>query len=323
MKPFAYLRAATVDEAVAEGARPGAKFLGGGTNLVDLMRGGIEQPSTVVDLTRLPLEGIEELPDGGLRVGALAKAARTAAHPLVRERYPLVADALLAGASPQLRNMATIGGNLMQRTRCPYFYDLAARCNKRAPGAGCDAIGGPGRTAALLGGGAGCVAVHPSDLCVALVAQEAVVVATGPGGTRRVRIGDFHLPPGDTPHVETGLAADELITSVELPPPHPGRAAFRKVRDRASYAFALVSVAASLAVRDGVVADARLALGGVATTPWRARAAERALLGARAEEAAFDAAAHAELAAAERDPRHAARVALTRRTLVAVLRSLA
>ncbi|TMR16555.1 xanthine dehydrogenase family protein subunit M [Nonomuraea turkmeniaca] len=322
MRPFAYVKPADVAEAVqAVATEPGAKFLGGGTNLVDLMREGIERPHTVVDVTGLPLDEVHELPGGGLRIGALVRNSVLAAHPRVRTSYPVLSQAILAGASAQLRNMATVGGNLLQRTRCPYFYDLAAACNKREPGAGCDAIGGFTRSHAILGVSDSCIATHPSDMCVALAALDAVVEVRSVRGTRRIPLVDFHVLPGDTPHVETTLAADELITAVELPPsPAPSR--YRKVRDRASYAFALVSVAAALEVRDGTVAAVRLALGGVAPKPWRAREAERLLLGGPATEEAFRQAADAELAPATARPGNAFKSGLARATITATLREL-
>ncbi|PZG13681.1 FAD binding domain-containing protein [Nonomuraea aridisoli] len=324
MRPFAYVRAADVDEAVrAVAGEPGAKFLGGGTNLVDLMREGIERPATVVDVTALPLAAVDDLPDGGLRIGALVRNSALAADPRVHARYPMVSQALLAGASPQLRNMATVGGNLLQRTRCPYFYDAAAACNKREPGAGCDALGGFTRGHAILGVSESCIAAHPSDLCVALAALDAVVEVRGVGGTRRIPMAEFHRLPGDTPHVETALAPDELVTAVELPAvPVAARSRYRKVRDRASYAFALVSVAAALEVRDGVVADVRLALGGVGAKPWRARAAEELLAGGPADEDAFARAAEAELEPATVRPGNAFKTRLARATIVATLREL-
>ncbi|SCK46382.1 xanthine dehydrogenase YagS FAD-binding subunit [Streptomyces sp. WMMB 714] len=346
MRPFAYVSARDVDaavEAVAE--HPGARFLGGGTNLVDLMREGVERPRTVVDISRLPLTAIEELPDGGLRIGALVRNSRLAADPLVRSRYPVLAQAVLNGASGQLRNMATVGGNLLQRTRCPYFYDTAARCNKREPGAGCDAMEGFSRSAAVLGTSEECIAAHPSDMCVALAALDAVVEVRSVRGARRLPFGELHRLPGGTPHIETALEGDELITAVELPPlPLAAHSRYRKVRDRASYAFALVSVAAALEVRDGAVADVRLALGGVGAKPWRAHEAEALLRGAPATEESFRRAADAEFAAAEGrsartgmpDSRSAAesggqgaragnefKIELGRRTVVAVLRRLA
>ncbi|MEU8909247.1 FAD binding domain-containing protein [Streptomyces mirabilis] len=324
MKSFSYLSApdtATALHAIAD--MEGVKFLAGGTNLVDLMREGIEEPATVVDITRLPLDGIEELPDGTLRVGALVTNSRLAADPLIRTRYPVLAQAILLGASAQLRNMATVGGNLLQRTRCMYFYDETASCNKRAPGSGCDAIGGFSRGSAVLGASEHCIATHPSDMAVALVLLDAVVEVESVRGVRRIPVAAFHRLPGDTPHIETVLAADELVTAVELPPvPVAAHSRYRKVRDRASYAFALVSVAAALAVEDGVVSEVRLALGGVGTKPWRATEAERTLLGRPATEEAFRRAAEAELASAEGGPQNAFKIELAQRTIVAVLRQL-
>ncbi|MFC6082020.1 FAD binding domain-containing protein [Sphaerisporangium aureirubrum] len=321
MRPFAYVSApdvATAVQAVAE--HPNARFLGGGTNLVDLMREGIERPDTVIDITRLPLAGVEETPDGGLRVGALVRNSHLAAHPLVRGRYPVLAQALLSGASAQLRNMATVGGNLLQRTRCVYFYDEAAACGRRDPGAGCDAIGGFTRSHAVLGASEHCIATHPSDMCVALAMLDATVELESVRGTRRVPLADFHTLPGETPHIETIRADDELITAVELPPlPIAAHSRYRKVRDRASYAFALVSVAAALDVQDGEVAGVRLALGGVATKPWRAHEAERALTGAPATEESFRRAADAELAPATGGPDNTFKIELARRTIVATL----
>ncbi|MGW0806585.1 FAD binding domain-containing protein [Nonomuraea sp. NPDC002799] len=323
MRPFAYVKPADVAAAVQAVAEPGAKFLGGGTNLVDLMREGVERPDTVIDVTGLPLDEVDELPGGGLRVGALVRNSALAADRRVRARYPVLSQAVLAGASAQLRNMATVGGNLLQRTRCRYFYDQAAACNKREPGDGCDAIDGFTRSHAVLGVSASCIAANPSDMCVALAALDAVVEARSVRGTRRIPLADFHLLPGDTPQIETALAADELITAVELPPaPVAAHSRYRKVRDRASYAFALVSVAAALEVRDGTVAEVRLALGGVAAKPWRAREAERILLGGPATEEAFGRAAEAELAPASVRPGNAFKIGLARATIVATLREL-
>ncbi|KAA9153161.1 xanthine dehydrogenase family protein subunit M [Amycolatopsis acidicola] len=328
MRPFSYVSAPDVPAALQAVAEPGAKFLGGGTNLVDLMRQDIEHPGTVVDITRLPLTAVEELPGGGLRIGALARNSQVAGHPLLRARYPMLAQAILNGASAQLRNMATIGGNLLQRTRCLYFYDRAAACNKREPGAGCAAAGGFTRNHAILGVSEHCFAAHPSDLCVALAALDATVEVESTRGVRRIPIGEFHRLPGDTPHVETTLEADELITAVDLPPlPVAANSRYRKVRDRASYAFALVSVAAALRVSEGRVAEGRvaevrLALGGVATKPWRATEAERALLGASATAESFAHAADAELATARPTPDNAFKIELTRRTIVATLAGL-
>ena len=324
MRPFAYVKPADVEAAVrAAVTEPGAKYLGGGTNLVDLMREGIERPDTVVDVTGLPLDMVEELPGGGLRIGALVRNSALAADRRVRTRYPVLSQALLSGASGQLRNMATVGGNLLQRTRCPYFYDDASACNKREPGSGCDALEGFNRGCAILGVSGSCIATHPSDMCVALAALDAVVEVCGVGGTRRVPLVDLHRLPGDTPQVETTLEAADLVTAVELPPaPVAANSRYRKVRDRASYAFALVSVAAALEVRDGTVAEVRLALGGVAPKPWRAREAERILLGGPADEAAFRRAAEAELAAATVRAGNAFKSALAVATITATLREL-
>jgi xanthine dehydrogenase YagS FAD-binding subunit len=324
VKSFAYISAPDLGTALRTIAdHEDGKFLAGGTNLVDLMREGIEQPATVVDITRLPLAGIEQLPGGGIRIGALVSNSRLAADPVIRSRYPVLARAILLGASAQLRNMATVGGNLLQRTRCMYFYDDVAACNKRVPGSGCAAIGGFSRGSAVLGASEHCVATHPSDMAVALVMLDAVIEVQSLRGTRRIPIAELHRLPGDTPHIETALAADELITAVELPPvPVAANSRYRKVRDRASYAFALVSVAAALAVEGGVVTEVRLALGGVGTKPWRASEAERVLLGGPATEEAFGRAADAELAAAVGGPQNAFKIELARRTVVATLRQL-
>jgi xanthine dehydrogenase YagS FAD-binding subunit len=323
MKDFGYLAAADVATAVRE-IRPGAKFLGGGTNLVDLMREGVESPDTVIDISRLPLTGIDTGPDGTVRIGALVRNSDLAAHPMIRARFPMLAQAVLMGASGQLRNMATVGGNLLQRTRCPYFYDGTLPCNKREPSSGCAAIGGFNRMHAILGTSESCVATHPSDMCVALAALDATVEVESVRGTRRIPLLDFHRLPGDTPHVETALEPDELITAVELPAnPVAALSRYRKVRDRASYAFALVSVAAALRVEDGRVAAVRLALGGVAAKPWRAVEAERVLTGAPATDAEFDRAAGAELAQAVPQSANGFKIELAKRTITATLRRLA
>ncbi|MGI9170665.1 MAG: FAD binding domain-containing protein, partial [Caulobacteraceae bacterium] len=283
MNPFTYERPADRAAALDLGARAGAKYLGGGTNLVDLMREGIERPAVLVDVTGLSRQ-IEDADGGGLRIGAGVTNTAAAADRRVRERYPMLAQAIAAGASAQIRNMATVGGNLLQRTRCVYFYDEAARCNKRAPGAGCDAIEGLSRHHAILSASPACVATHPSDMAVALAALGAVVTVEGAGGARDIPLVDFHRLPGETPHIETVLRPGELITAVTLQAEgFPGRSTYRKVRDRASYAFALVSLAAALKVEGGVVKAARIALGGVAHKPWRARAAEAALRGGPAD----------------------------------------
>ncbi|MCD9195222.1 FAD binding domain-containing protein [Streptomyces albireticuli] len=325
MKEFAYQRAFDVPGALALlDAGSDARFLGGGTNLVDLMKAGVERPARLVDVRGLPLNRVEPTADGGLRIGATVTNSDLAAHPEVRRRYPALAQAVLAGASGQLRNMATVGGNLLQRTRCGYFTDVTRPCNKRVPGSGCPAVEGEHRNHAILGASGHCVAVHPSDMAVALTAFDAVVsyeTADGPG---ELPLTEFYVPVGDTPHRETSLPRGALITGVILPPaPVAARSRYRKVRERASYAFAIGSVAAALDVEGGVVREARLALGAVASRPWRARAAERALTGARADGEAFAAAADAELAAANPLPRNAYKVALTRNLMVAVLTGLA
>ncbi|MFD8522601.1 FAD binding domain-containing protein [Streptomyces capillispiralis] len=325
MREFDYRRADDVAGAVALlGADPDARYLGGGTNLVDLMKTGVERPARLVDVRSLPLDRIEPADDGGLRIGATVTNSDLAAHPEVRRRYPALTQAVLAGASGQLRNMATVGGNLLQRTRCGYFTDLTRPCNKREPGSGCSAVTGEHHNHAVLGASDHCVAVHPSDMGVALTAFDAVVsyeTADGPG---EVPLADFYLPVGDTPHRETALPPGALITGVTLPPaPVAARSRYRKVRERASYAFAIGSVAAALDVSGGVVRDARLAFGAVASRPWRARAAERVLTGAPATAENFAAAADAELAAARPLPHNGYKVTLMRNLVVAVLSELA
>jgi xanthine dehydrogenase YagS FAD-binding subunit len=324
MTPFTYARASNAAIALRDGGLAGAKYLGGGTNLVDLMREGIEHPRTLVDVTALS-STIKENAEGGLIIGAATTNTALAADRRVRTRYPVLARAILAGASAQIRNMATVGGNILQRTRCSYFYDGAAACNKREPGSGCDAMGGFNRNHAILGASAACVATHPSDMCVALAALDATVQLVGPGGERMIPFGDLHLLPGDTPERETVLEPGELILAVVLPPlPFAGRSAYRKVRDRASYAFALVSVAAALDLgEDGAIRDVRLALGGVAHKPWRAMTAEAALRGRMPTKAAILAAAEAELAAAVPLRDNAFKIELAKRTIAAVLTDLA
>jgi xanthine dehydrogenase YagS FAD-binding subunit len=324
MKPLTYVRPTDVPTAVqAIADAPNAKFLGGGTNLVDLMRSNVEQPDAVIDVTALPLAGVTELDDGTLRIGALTRNSHLAAHPLIRTRYPMLTQAILMGASGQLRNMATVGGNLLQRTRCHYFYDTTTACNKRTPGTGCAALTGFTRNHAILGTSGHCIAAHPSDMCVALSALDATIEVESTRGLRRIPMADFHVAPGDTPNVETTLAPDELITAVELSPlPMAATSRYRKVRDRASYAFALVSVAAALRIEDNRIAEARIALGGVATHPWRATKAEEALRGAPATDESFTLAAEAELATAQPQPDNAFKVTLTTRTLTATLRAV-
>ncbi|MFI2032889.1 FAD binding domain-containing protein [Streptomyces buecherae] len=324
MKPFGYVRADDVDTAIATVAtEPGARFLGGGTNLVDLMKLGVERPELLVDVSRLPLTGIDPLRDGRWRIGANVRNSDLAAHPVIRSRFPALSQALLAGASGQLRNAATTGGNLLQRTRCLYFQDVSKPCNKRSPGSGCPAREGVHRDLAILGHSEHCVATHPSDLAVALAALDASVVLRGPDGERRVPLTEFHRLPADLPERDTVIAHGELLTAVELPAPPPGHSAYRKARDRASYAFALASVAAVLDVREGEVREARLAFGGLAAKPWRARVAEQALRGAPATEDSFRRAAEAELAAARPLRDNGFKVPLARNLATQVLTSLA
>lgn len=322
MKPFDFVRAGTVEEALAAGA-DGGRYIAGGTNLVDLMKLQVETPEKLVDISRLALDGVEQIDGGGVRIGALVPNSDLAAHPLIRTHYPVLSRALLAGASAQLRNKASVGGNLLQRTRCYYFYETAAACNKREPGSGCDAIGGFNRIHAVLGASASCIATHPSDMAVALRALDAsVVTALAEGGERRIALGDLYRLPGDTPEIETNLQPGELITAIELPAPPPGRQLYRKVRDRASYAFALVSVAAAIAVENGVITSARLAFGGLAPMPWRSAEAEAALVGRPAGTEAFEAAAGALLNEAQGYGHNDFKIVLARRTLIASLRDL-
>ena len=323
MKPFDYARADSIGTATRDGAVPGARFIAGGTNLLDLMKLQVETPDTLVDISRLDLGEIEEREDGGLTIGALVPNSHLAADARVIERYPVLSRALLAGASGQLRNKASTGGNLLQRTRCYYFYDPATPCNKRDPGSGCSAIGGENRILAILGTSDQCIATHPSDMAVAMRALEAVIVTQKPDGDRRrIAIGDFYRLPGATPEIENVLEPGELITHVELPPAPAGRQTYRKVRDRASYAFALVSVAGIVAVEGGRIASARLAFGGLGPMPWRNEAMEAALVGQEPSDAAFHAAADALLADARGYGSNDFKIPLTRRTLVATLREL-
>jgi len=325
MTPFTYARAGDVPGAIElASASARAKYLGGGTNLVDLMRETIEQPEALVDVTGLS-RTIEAKEDGSILIGAAVTNTALASDRTVRQRFPVLARAILAGASGQIRNMATVGGNILQRTRCAYFYDDAAHCNKRVPGAGCDAIDGFNRMHAILGGSPACVATHPSDMCVALAALDATLHLAGSGGARSVKLVDFHRLPGGRPEVETELEAGELIVAIELPPLLCAqRSTYRKVRDRSSYAFALVSVAAAIDLGDdGSVRDVRLALGGVAAKPWRAWQAEAALRGGPATEENFRAAAEAELAGAAGLRHNTFKIELAKRTITAVLSELA
>ena len=317
MNLFDYVRPTSVAEAIAAASEPGAVYLAAGTNLLDLMKGGVSRPGRLVDVNGLPgLSRVEDLPDGGVRIGALVPNADLAWHPAITQRFPAVAEALLSGASPQLRNAATTAGNLLQRTRCAYFYDVASACNKRAPGSGCDAIGGENRLHAVLGWSERCIATHPSDFGVALAAFDAVVEIEGRSGRRDAPLETFHRLPGETPEIETVLAPGELIVAVRI----PGAAAafaphqrYLKIRERTSYAFAVVSAAAALSLEGGVIAGARLALGGVALKPWRAQEAEALLAGERPGEAVFRRAADAAMAGAKPSGDNAFKIELARR----------
>jgi xanthine dehydrogenase YagS FAD-binding subunit len=322
--PFDYERVTDAESAVATlVARPRAVFLGGGTNLVDHLKLGLLSPELLVDVSRLPFDTIDALPGGGVRIGAMVRNSDLAAHPLIRQRYPALAEAVLAGASGQLRNLATTGGNLLQRTRCGYFQDITTQCNKREPGSGCSAIDGHNREHAVLGGSEHCVATHPSDLAVALAAFDAVIQVHGPDGERTIPLTELHRLPGDEPDRDTILRHGDLITAVDLPDlPIAARSTYRKVRDRASYAFALVSVAAAVDVTDGVIGGTRIALGGLAHKPWRATRAEDLLGGASATTETFRAAADAELAPARPLAHNAFKVPMAANILVAVLRDL-
>jgi xanthine dehydrogenase YagS FAD-binding subunit len=321
MKAFTYERAGSAEAAVQAAAKPGAKFIAGGTNLLDLMKVQVETPTHLVDINRLAgLDRIEDTPEGGLRIGALVRNSDLAADMRVRQRYPVLARALLAGASGQLRNKATTGGNLLQRTRCYYFYDTSKPCNKRQPGSGCSAIGGFNRMHAIVGASDDCIAVHPSDMAVAMRALDANVETLQPAGGRRViPIADFHRLPGNTPQQDANLSPGEFISAVTLPPPPPGMQLYRKVRDRASYAFALVSLAAIVDAKDGVIRNARLAFGGLAHKPWRVAQAEQVLAGAKAGAPASTAAADAVLRDARGQGHNDFKIPLTRRVLAAVL----
>lgn len=327
MNPFDYERATDTAEAVAVlTQRQDAVFLAGGTNLVDHLKLGVTEPGLVVDINRLDLAHVEELDGAGLRIGAMVRNSDAAADPRVRRDYPMLSRALLSGASGQLRNAATMGGNLLQRTRCVYFQDTSTPCNKREPGSGCSAIGGYTRYHAILGASPDCVATHPSDMAVALAALDAVVVVLGPRGQRRIPISELHRLPGEHPEQDTVLEHGDLITALELPPPRPGRSTYRKIRDRASYAFALVSVAAMVDVDDSgpkpVIREAAIALGGVAHKPWRAGAAEAVLRGAEPNQETFLRAAEAELEAAEPVEGNRFKVAMARGAITTVLTEL-
>jgi len=320
MKPFTYERVTDVRAAGSAVLRPGAKFISGGTNLLDLMKLEIEQPTHLVDISRLPLKQIEEVPGGGIRIGAQAANSDVAGNDRVRALYPVLSEALLSGASGQLRNKASIGGNLLQRTRCSYFYDTAAACNKRTPGTGCAALQGVNRTHAILGASDACIASHPSDMAVALAALDAQIEVLNPNrSTRRVAINSFYRPPGSTPHIETVLAPGEMITAVILPPPPPGRQRYRKVRDRASYEFALVSVAVIVATDGKTISAARVSFGAVAYKPWRSIEAEAALKGRPATLSTYQAAADAAVKGSAGRGHNDFKIELAKRTLARTL----
>ena len=318
---FQYARANDVADAVRQvAADPTAKFIAGGTNLIDLMKEDVERPSRLIDISRLPLRTIEETADGGLRIGALVRNSDLAYHPLIEQRYPMLGSAILAGASSQLRNMASTGGNLLQRTRCYYFYDIATPCNKREPGSGCSAIKGINRIHAILGASEACIATHPSDMCVALAALDAMVHVTGPGGERAIAFSEFHRLPGNTPQRDTNLRPNEIVTAVELPARgFASNYTYLKIRDRLSYAFALVSIAAALELEGETIKDARLALGGVAHKPWRDTAAEAALRGRAANQATFTYAAGLLLRDAKGYAHNSFKIDLARRGIVRAL----
>jgi xanthine dehydrogenase YagS FAD-binding subunit len=318
MNNFEYTRAITVADAVRlMAASPKAKFIAGGTNLVDLMKVDVEQPAKLIDVTRLPIDKIEETAGGGLRIGALVRNSDIAYHPAVEQRYPMLSSALLSGASQQLRNMASAGGNLLQRTRCSYFYDVTMACNKREPGSGCSAREGLNRMNAILGTSDACIAVHPSDMCVALAVLEASVHVAGPRGERVIAFAEFHRLPGDTPQRETNLNPDELITAIELPPRgFASNYTYLKIRDRMSYAFALVSIAAGVELDGGNIKEARFALGGVAQKPWRNAQAEAALRDKPANEATFAQAAAIVVGEAKGFGHNTFKIDLARRTII-------
>lgn len=320
MEPFKYVKANGSQSAIASMMAADTKFIAGGTNLIDLMRLNIEKPHQLVDIKSLPLQNIETLPNGNILIGTLVKNSDLAYHPSIVKNYPVLSQALLSGASPQLRNMATTGGNLLQRTRCPYFYSTEFACNKRMPGSGCAAIDGYNRNNAILGTSSKCIATHPSDMCVAMAALGAMIHVQGTAGKRVIPFMDFHTLPGETPHIENTLKHSELITHVEIPALSYGRTShYLKVRDRASYEFALTSAAVALDIKGGVIMAARVAMGGVGTKPWRSIAAEKALIGAMANEATYRSAANAALTEAKTHKHNAFKVELAKRTLVRAL----
>jgi xanthine dehydrogenase YagS FAD-binding subunit len=321
MQPFQFIYAHDQPAAIKEtGSGSRSKFIGGGTNLLDLMKLGVESPARLIDINSLDMDRIQPLSDGSVRIGALVRNSDLAYDPIISKRFPLLSAALLSGASPQLRNMATVGGNLMQRVRCPYFYDTVFPCNKRQPGSGCSAIEGYNRTHAILGTSDKCIATHPSDMCVALTALDAVIHVAGPAGDRSIPIADFHLLPGNTPERETALNNGELITSITIPDlSFAPDSHYLKVRDRASYEFALASAAVALDVRNGKIIDARIAMGGIGTKPWRMHAAEEILKGGSNTEATYKAAAEVALRGARTYKDNVFKVELAKRTLVSAL----
>lgn len=321
MNSFDYVRVHDIRGALSEITRaPGAQFIAGGTNLIDLMKENVARPARLIDINGLPLNTIEEMPGGGLRIGALVPNSDLAYDERIQSRYPMLSSALLAGASPQLRNMASTGGNLLQRTRCLYFYDTATPCNKREPGSGCSAIEGQNRNHAILGASESCIATHPSDMCVALAALDATVQVTGPEGERTIPFEDFHRLPGDAPERDNTLRPNELITAVDLPAQgFPAHHTYLKLRDRASYAFALVSIAAGLEMKRGKIGEARIALGGVAHKPWRSAEAEASLKGKTPDRAAFEQAASLLLQGARGYEHNAFKIELARRGIVRAL----
>jgi len=323
MEPFKLIRVQDNESAIRSALTGDSKLIAGGTNMLDLMKLNIETPKQVVDINKLFLTQIEELPNGGIRIGALVKNSDLAYHPAIIKQYPVLSEALLSGASPQLRNMATTGGNLMQRTRCPYFYNTDFVCNKRIPGSGCAAISGYNRMNAVLGTSDKCIATHPSDMCVAMAALSAFIHVQGTKGVRSIPFANFHLLPGETPQFEHNMKPDELITHIELPPlSFAGKSHYLKVRDRASYEFALTSAAVALDIQNGIIKGARIALGGVGTKPWRSIEAEQSLIGAPANDASYKKAAEAAMAGAKPNKDNAFKIELAKRTLVRALKTV-
>jgi xanthine dehydrogenase YagS FAD-binding subunit len=324
MQPFQFTKAQHPEAAIKGGTAPSAKFVAGGTNLIDLMKLDVETPKQVIDINQLGMNQVTALPNGNIRIGALVKNSDLAYHPLIVQKHPVLSEALLSGASAQLRNMASTGGNILQRTRCPYFYDTAFACNKRQPGSGCPAMDGYNRNHAVLGVSDHCIAAHPSDMCVAMAALGAIVHTQGVSGTRTIPFTDFHLLPGQTPHLENALKPGELITAVEIPNlPFAGRSHYLKVRDRASYEFALTSAAVILDINGGIIRNARIAMGGVGTKPWRSFAAEKALTGRPANVQTYQQAAAIALQDAKPHQHNAFKIELAKRTLVRALTTAA